>query len=395
MSSTLVSAVRTMSFADSTSSSISSSPRGSEDLRITAASAQRVPLRTGRGKTLGVSGVKPFFDRHAQRVMTLLHTPLVDDNTPPPPPPPKDMNATAYVRRLPPPPPPPASSNGSSSNSTFNASSSMPIRGRRPIDSVYTLHLKATDPSSPLFNVASSTSGPSTPRVRAHTVSKATSESAPNSPPAAPGLRPSPSLPSKYAPSRPLARARSAPRLTPEERAAQRAAEKARLSVEQEQAEFEEQERQARLKAAKNAALREQQLEDHHRRMRLEDELRAAAFQKDLRQRQEEEEAQRAQELLREKRRLQKERLAEENAWLEACRKEEALKEEELRAKREAERLELENERRSRIQRAGAGDYIGWINVQQEGMMQWKRRWCKLRGSRMSLFIDPPGELVS
>jgi hypothetical protein len=127
--------------------------------------------------------------------------------------------------------------------------------------------------------------------------------------------------------------------------------------------------------------------------MHLEDELRAAAFQKDMRERQEREEVERAKELLREKRRLQKERLAEENAWLEMCRREEAAKEEDIRLKREAERLELENERRSRIQTAS--DFIGWMNVQQEGSMHWKRRWCQLRGKSMSLFNAPPGELVS
>jgi hypothetical protein len=183
------------------------------------------------------------------------------------------------------------------------------------------------------------------------------------------------------------------PRITPEERAERRKEEQSRLETEAYQAIRLEEERQARIKAEKNATLRQQQLEDHHRRMHLEDELRAAAFQKDMRERQEREEVERAKELLRERRRLQKERLAEENAWLEMCRREEAAKEEDIRLKREAERLELENERRSRIQTAS--DFIGWMNVQQEGSMHWKRRWCQLRGKSMSLFSAPPGELVS
>jgi hypothetical protein len=264
----------------------------------------------------------------------------------------------------------------------------VPERGReiRPMrsahDSVLDIARIAANAGWPISGPPSPTSPPAASPIAksssAFTRGSSTVAAAP--------LRASNSLPSR-------SRAKSLPRISPEERAQRRAEEKARTAVEQRAALQAEQARQARLTAERAAQERAAELEEHHRRMRLEDELRAAAFQKDMRAREDEEAAARARDELRARRERQKARLAEEGAWLEQCRLEEAAREAELQRRREAERAALEEARRARVR--NAGDHVGWVSIQQEGSMHWKRRWCQLRGRRMSLFNAPPGELVS
>ncbi|EIN05987.1 hypothetical protein PUNSTDRAFT_115380 [Punctularia strigosozonata HHB-11173 SS5] len=169
------------------------------------------------------------------------------------------------------------------------------------------------------------------------------------------------------------------PRPDPVERARLRAEARLRQEEEERVALEEERLRQERHRLEKLALERQYELEEHDRKQRIDEEVRRAAAErrrKEALQRQEEEERLR---LLRDKRQAEKERRLEETRRIEKWRAERAKQLQEREKARASARASAELERKSRLLSADQSATEGWVTVQVEPLMVWRRRFFKIR----------------
>ncbi|KAI0345227.1 hypothetical protein BDW22DRAFT_1354132 [Trametopsis cervina] len=160
----------------------------------------------------------------------------------------------------------------------------------------------------------------------------------------------------------------------------------------------EEARRQERLRMEKEAAEQQLEMEEERRRLLLEEDLRLAAVlrkQKEERERREEEERHQK---IEERRRADRERrmrqAQKQNEWrLEQARQ----ADESLRRKIEL-RTHVHEDRRMRSwssDQSGLADeshediFHCWVTVQKCDNVAWKRRFCRVLGTQLSLFRDP------
>lgn len=158
---------------------------------------------------------------------------------------------------------------------------------------------------------------------------------------------------------------------------------------------WEELERQARLKREKEEYLRELEEEERQRKLTLERELKHAAIVKKLKEdteRREEEERKRE---LEARRSLDRARRLRQTEKLQEWRNERARQAEEAARRKTEMRRIVEAERRARpvswtstSGKKPADSFDGWITMQTADSLTWRRRFCRVRGTKLDIHKD-------
>ncbi|KAI0372777.1 hypothetical protein BV20DRAFT_963845 [Pilatotrama ljubarskyi] len=224
-------------------------------------------------------------------------------------------------------------------------------------------------------------------------------------------IPPSPAVPPKSQHTRPLssripvaagrmsaAQRRAATISTPEEAALRRREAQRRKEQEEQEAIREEAERQARLKRQKEELLKQYAREEEARKAALEAELRRAAEERRKREAMEREAAALESMLAAERKRQERERRRQETEKLQRWRKEleqrnlaQEKERKEWRERVSRERRELVTRLQSRKFKTERGLTVlltGWVTVQSEDCLSWKRRYFQLRQDELVLFKD-------
>ncbi|KAJ7767444.1 hypothetical protein DFH07DRAFT_808552 [Mycena maculata] len=278
---------------------------------------------------------------------------LEDSEDAPPPPPPKDRGRRSFSYQ----PPTPVK------EESFHPPMARPTPPRPLPQPITTRHRSNSDYSV----VSHSSSSDDVVVVK------------PDPPPSrSPGMKKrSATLPSKW----------NADPVDPVERARRRMEAQRQREIEEEQALEEEVQRQAKIKAEKEALRREQEEEDATRRAALEEELQRVTAQRRRREEREREEEDRKQEELERKRKADRERRMEEHRRLEQWRQAQAAQAEEAAWRTEQARKKEEAERKKKIQQAGAKIknatvelVTGWVTMQTGDSLVWRRRYFKFVG---------------
>lgn len=190
----------------------------------------------------------------------------------------------------------------------------------------------------------------------------------------------------------------SSPSRDPAERARRRKEAERQRQIEEEIAIHEEAERQAQLKQKKREMLKQEIEEEQLRRASLERDLRRAMIERRKKEQQERDEEERKKWELEEKKRADKERRLEESRRLEEWRKEQMRLSEEAVRRAEEERKQEEEERRARIKlveakvRSNAKEdslVTGWVTMQTNDSLVWKRRFFKFIGTVVFFYRSP------
>jgi hypothetical protein len=186
--------------------------------------------------------------------------------------------------------------------------------------------------------------------------------------------------------------------LNPEEKARRRIESERLREMEEQEAIEAEAERQARLKREKQDILKQEAEEAEERRIRLQEEIRQASFERSRKSKDEkEEEEKRMQEIL-ERRMIEKEKRLAESKRIEEWRREHAKLSEALAKEQDYARKRAAEERRARLRSGVATDKIianadssctGWLTVQTNDSLIWKRRFFKKVGNTMFLYRSP------
>ncbi|KAI0349663.1 hypothetical protein OH77DRAFT_1431876 [Trametes cingulata] len=194
------------------------------------------------------------------------------------------------------------------------------------------------------------------------------------------------------------AQRRAATISTPEEAELRRREAQRRREQEEQEAIREEAERQARLKREKEALLKQYAQEEEARKAALEAELRRAAEERRKREAMEREAAALESMLAAERKRQERERRRQETEKLQRWRKEleqRSLAQEkdrkEWRERVTRERKELAARLQGRKFKTERGITVlltGWVTVQSEDCLSWKRRYFQLRQDELVLFKD-------
>lgn len=182
--------------------------------------------------------------------------------------------------------------------------------------------------------------------------------------------------------------------LDPVERAQRRLVAQQRRQMEEENALREETIRQAERRREKELFLKEEQEAEAQRRASLEDELRRIAIERRRKAQLEQEAEARRQRQLEERKRSDKERKLEEHERLERWRREQTRMADELAQQETEMRRREEDERRRKIKTAEAKakrnqDVTGWVTVQTNNSLFWKRRFFKFVGTAMYFYRSP------
>lgn len=158
---------------------------------------------------------------------------------------------------------------------------------------------------------------------------------------------------------------------------------------------WEELERQARLKREKEEYLRELEEEERQRKLTLERELKHAAIVKKLKEdaeRREEEERKREMEA---RRSLDRARRLRQTEKLQEWRNEKARQAEEAARRKIEMRKIVEAERRARPvswtsnpDKKSADSFDGWITMQTADSLTWRRRFCRVRATNLNIHKD-------
>ncbi|KAF8623922.1 hypothetical protein AX17_007250 [Amanita inopinata Kibby_2008] len=190
-------------------------------------------------------------------------------------------------------------------------------------------------------------------------------------------------------------------------------AERARLRLqaqvdrqrEEEQAIEEERHRQAELKQMKEEALKQSLEEEAQRKRLLEEELKHAAAERRRKERIEEAEEERLRGFLELRKRVEKERRLEERQKMEKWRREQISIEEKARRLSQEAKMQQAEERMKQIHLAQArlgqdmGQKLGWVTIQTNELLVWKRRYFRLHGNTIYLYrnakeMQQPGEEI-
>ena len=183
-----------------------------------------------------------------------------------------------------------------------------------------------------------------------------------------------------------------------EERLRQRKEAEKRRKEEEQEALRQEKVRQEEARKRKEDQRREEIEEDERKRMDLEDELRRAAQERKLKEQIEKHEEERKRLELEERKRLDRERRMEEHKRLEEWRREQVKLAEEVARKAEEGRKKEEFERKRKIALAEAkvknGRCVeslttGWVTMQTNNSVTWKRRFYKFIGTAVYFYRSP------
>lgn len=166
-------------------------------------------------------------------------------------------------------------------------------------------------------------------------------------------------------------------------------------ALEEAQAAREEAERQLKLKEEKRAVMLTHYEEEMRRKAELEDELRRIGEEKRRREEEEIEEERRREEERMERKRVERERRVEETRraeeWRDEVRKsqeQESLRKEQMRKGVVEQRKKLAMHLKEARRTHEGKDVLltGWITVQMEGCVAWKRRYFRLTEDQLVLF---------
>ena len=183
-----------------------------------------------------------------------------------------------------------------------------------------------------------------------------------------------------------------------EERLRQRKEAEQRRKEDEKEALRQEKRRQEKARKRKEDQRREDIEEDERKRMDLEDELRRAAQERKLKEQMEKHEEERKRLELEERKRIDKERRMEEHKRLEEWRREQAKLAEEVARNAEDARKKEEFERKRKIALAEAkvknGRSVeslttGWVTMQTNNSVTWKRKFYKFIGTAVYFYRSP------
>lgn len=186
--------------------------------------------------------------------------------------------------------------------------------------------------------------------------------------------------------------------LDPTEKALRRQEELRRRKEEEQEALREEQKQREERKRRKEQQLREEMEEEAQRRVSLDDEMRRIAVERRKKEQREREEEERKQQEIEARRKVDRERRMEEHKKLEGWRKEQARMAEEVARRTEEARRREEVERTKKIQMAEAkvkrnhnvdALVTGWVTIQSNDTLLWKRRFYKFMGTTAYFYRSP------
>jgi hypothetical protein len=191
--------------------------------------------------------------------------------------------------------------------------------------------------------------------------------------------------------------------LTAAEKVQKRIEAQKRMEEEEEEAMRQEAERQTQLRLKKQQILKQELEEDQERRRQASEEAKQIVAERSKRAKMIKEEEDRKSRELAEKKMLEKRKRMEETRKLEEWRKEMATKADEEARRQDAARKAEEEARRSRIQqaeariRSNATDAVksGWVTVQTNVTLAWKRRFFKVNGAMMVFYRSPKVRLLA
>ncbi|KAF5383584.1 hypothetical protein D9615_003705 [Tricholomella constricta] len=167
---------------------------------------------------------------------------------------------------------------------------------------------------------------------------------------------------------------------------------------EEEEARREEERRKKELKRKKEEEMREEEEAEARRRASFEDELQRIATERRRKEKLEKEEEERKRIEIEERKRVDRERRMEEHRRLEEWRREQARMADEAARRAEETRRREEVERRKKIQLAEAKvkknhnvDTLvsGWVTMQTNDSLLWKRRFYKFIGTAAYFYRSP------
>jgi hypothetical protein len=185
--------------------------------------------------------------------------------------------------------------------------------------------------------------------------------------------------------------------LSPAEKARKRIEAQRKRQEEEAAAMREEADRQVQLKLQRKELQLQEQEEDERRRAQAMEEAKRIAAQRARKAKKQVEEEERKTRELREKKQVEHERRLEESRKLEKWRREQAkIAEEDARRKKAAE-MAAEEDRKSKIKQVEAkikksgaeGLKTGWVTVQTNETLTWKRRYFVLQGDTMVFHRSP------
>ncbi|KAG6884631.1 hypothetical protein C0993_009436 [Termitomyces sp. T159_Od127] len=175
--------------------------------------------------------------------------------------------------------------------------------------------------------------------------------------------------------------------------------EELRIRQEEEKvARWEEERMKEERRQRKEQELREIEEAEARRRASIEEEVRILAAERRRKEMLEKEEEERKRREIEERRRLDRERRMEEHRRLEEWRKEQTRMAEESARRTEEARRREERERKKKIQVAEAKvkknhnvDALisGWVSMQTDDSLLWKRRFYKFIGTAMYFYRSP------
>lgn len=182
------------------------------------------------------------------------------------------------------------------------------------------------------------------------------------------------------------------------ERLRRRQEELKRRQEEEEKAKWEEERMKEERRKRKEQELREIEEAEARRRASIEEEVRMLAAERQKKEMLEKEEEERKRREIEERRRFDRERRMEEHRRLEEWRKEQARMAEESARRTEEARRKEEVERKKKIQVAEAKvkknhsvDALisGWVSMQTDDSLLWKRRFYKFIGTSVYFYRNP------
>lgn len=184
----------------------------------------------------------------------------------------------------------------------------------------------------------------------------------------------------------------------PKEREARRREAQRQREMEDRLALEEEAKRQEERRRQKVEEKKREEEEEIERKMKLEEELRLIAAERERKRIWEEEEERRKKKEMEERKRADRERRSEEHRRLEQWRREreQRLAEEARRAEEQREREEQERQRKIQLaeklvvqHQAKPAVNSGWVTIQFNDSLFWKRRYYRFNGGEILLYRSP------
>jgi len=189
--------------------------------------------------------------------------------------------------------------------------------------------------------------------------------------------------------------------MDPAERTRRRIVAQKQRDLEEKEASMREEERQAAIKREKELFLKQEEEAETERRRSVEEEIKRITAERRRKEELDKEDERRRQWESEERKRLDRKRRMEEHKRLEEWRKEQtrmageaALREERLKKQEEEERKKkilLEEAKVKQSAKAGQGESLlsGWVTVQSDQSLSWKRRYYKFIKDTVQFYRSP------